>query len=242
MSAKKMVGRNVAIALAIVCIVLIAGIGGVLAYFTMQIDDRDTKYNGYVATHSHTDSDYNSLSIQMASLQNQMNQVQTWLNGNVTAYSNYVSDHTYTNEQNQNLQNQITSLQNQFLTLNSNYAELMSKYESEIPPNNGISIDSVDWNRMYNVNAGVIEVVVRNWGANALTVTSLKLYLISAGLFDILASSVSVNVNIAGNSTADINTFLPISGFNNYNDTWRVQVYTLEGYYAGSDPLPLVSG
>jgi hypothetical protein len=86
---KKMVSRNVAIALGIICIILIAGLGGAMAY--------------YVSTHSHTDSDYNSLSTQNTNLQNQ-------LAGNITAYNNYVSDHSYTNEQ---YQNEVTAYQNE---------------------------------------------------------------------------------------------------------------------------------
>ena len=44
---KKMVGLNVAVALGIICIILIVGLGGVMAY--------------YVSIHHHTNSDYDSL-------------------------------------------------------------------------------------------------------------------------------------------------------------------------------------
>jgi hypothetical protein len=53
---KKMVSRSVAIALGIVCILLIAGLGGAMAY--------------YVSTHGHTDSDYDSLNSQNTNLDN----------------------------------------------------------------------------------------------------------------------------------------------------------------------------
>jgi hypothetical protein len=56
---KKVVSRNVAIGLGIICVILIAGLGGAMAY--------------YVSTHSHTDSDYNSLSTQNANLTNIVN-------------------------------------------------------------------------------------------------------------------------------------------------------------------------
>lgn len=77
MSQKKLVGRNVAIALGIVCIILVAGTGGVMAYYTMQINDKDSTYNNYVATHSHIDSDYNSLSTQNTNLQTQITNLQS---------------------------------------------------------------------------------------------------------------------------------------------------------------------
>jgi hypothetical protein len=70
---KKVVSRNVAIGLGIVCIIFIAGIGGAMAYYTTQINDRDTKYSDYVATHSHTDSDYDSLQNQVNALNNIIN-------------------------------------------------------------------------------------------------------------------------------------------------------------------------
>lgn len=67
---KKVVGRSVAIALGIICILLIAGLGGALAYYTTIVHDKDK-----------TISSQNS---QILSLGNQKNQLQTWLDGNLT--------------------------------------------------------------------------------------------------------------------------------------------------------------
>jgi hypothetical protein len=55
----KVVSRNVAIGLGIICVILVAGLGGALGY--------------YVTNYSHTNSDYNSLSTQNTNLQNQVN-------------------------------------------------------------------------------------------------------------------------------------------------------------------------
>jgi hypothetical protein len=78
---KKMVSRSVAIALGIICIILVAGLGVVLfmAYsptsgssittLQSQFNDLNATYNGYVSAHSHTDSDYNSLNTQNTNLQ-----------------------------------------------------------------------------------------------------------------------------------------------------------------------------
>jgi hypothetical protein len=42
---KKMISRNVAIALGIICIILSAGLGAVMVYYTMIINDRDQIVN-----------------------------------------------------------------------------------------------------------------------------------------------------------------------------------------------------
>jgi hypothetical protein len=47
MSQKKVVGRNIAIALGIGCIILVIGLGGIIGY-----------YSNYVGDHHHTDEDY----------------------------------------------------------------------------------------------------------------------------------------------------------------------------------------
>lgn len=120
----KVVGRNIAIALGIICIVLVAGLAAVIymAYspsvsnsttsLQSQINDLNSTYNGYKSTHSHTNDEFNSLNSQNANLQNQ--------------YNTYVGDHNNTNEQynslssqNTNLQNQNTNLQNQVNDLNN---------------------------------------------------------------------------------------------------------------------------
>ena len=62
---EKLVSRSVAVGLGIICIILITGIGGVMAYYTMQINnnysaynDEVNTYNNYVNDHHHNDSDY----------------------------------------------------------------------------------------------------------------------------------------------------------------------------------------
>ena len=59
---KKMVRRSVAIALGIVCIVLIAGLVGAIVY-----------YNSYVDNHHNADNQYNTLQSQMNNLTNIVN-------------------------------------------------------------------------------------------------------------------------------------------------------------------------
>jgi predicted PurR-regulated permease PerM len=93
MSQKKVVGRSIAIALGIVCVILIAGLIGAIAYYTTVINDKNSGYSSYASDHSHTDSDYNSLA-------NSKSQLETWLAGNITS-----------------LQGQITQLNTRYLTI-----------------------------------------------------------------------------------------------------------------------------
>ena|SRR5271157_3510158 len=53
MSERKVVGRSIAILLGVICIVLIACLGGAMAYYT-----------NYVSNHSHTNADYDYLNSQ----------------------------------------------------------------------------------------------------------------------------------------------------------------------------------
>jgi flagellar basal body-associated protein FliL len=63
---KKVVGRNVVIALIIICVVLTVGLVGATAYYSSQINDKNK-------TISSRDSQINSLNSQIGNLQ-------TWLN------------------------------------------------------------------------------------------------------------------------------------------------------------------
>jgi len=89
MSEKKMVRRSVAIALGIICILLVVGLAGAVAIYMPMINDKDTKISSQAS--------------QISSLQAQNNQLQTWLDGNAS--------------QNANLQGQADSLQNQVNSL-----------------------------------------------------------------------------------------------------------------------------
>lgn len=131
MSEKKVVRRSVAIALGIVCILLIAGIGGAMAYYTMVINDKNTAYDNYASSHSHTNSEFNTLNqtyqdyfgthshtnseydLLQSTYNNYVsthNHTNAEYNGLQTNFTNYVGNHSYTNEQYTNLQNQVTDL------------------------------------------------------------------------------------------------------------------------------------
>jgi len=78
MKPKKVVGRSVAIALGIACIILIAGVGGVMAFYTMQV-------NSLKVNHTYTDDQYNAMQSNYQAAENN--------------YTNYLNDHHYTDEQ-----------------------------------------------------------------------------------------------------------------------------------------------
>jgi hypothetical protein len=58
MSEKKAVRRSLAIALGMICIILVASIGLVIAHYTMALGKRDELYDDYVSSHSYTNDAY----------------------------------------------------------------------------------------------------------------------------------------------------------------------------------------
>jgi hypothetical protein len=91
MSEKKMVRRSVAIALGIVCIILVAALGVVT-------------FMGYSPTATNS----------VPTLQSQINQLQTWLDGNKTLLN---QTKTWLEGNNTNYNSQILDLQNQIASL-----------------------------------------------------------------------------------------------------------------------------
>ena len=63
MSEKKIIGRNVAVALGIICVILLSGLAGAMSYYTSIINSKNS---------------------EIQTLTDQKNQLQTWLNGNAT--------------------------------------------------------------------------------------------------------------------------------------------------------------
>jgi Flp pilus assembly protein TadG len=102
---KKVVGRNVAVALGIICVILIASLAVVIymAYspdvststtsLQSQINDLNSTYNSYVSAHTHTNDEYNSLNSQNTNLQNQVNNLTSLLN--LTKSDVWVTNQTF---------------------------------------------------------------------------------------------------------------------------------------------------
>jgi len=147
---KKMVRRSIAIALGITCILLIAGLGGGMAYYIIALNNKDNQINpanntinqlnAKIADQNDTIASLNAnitrLTIEENQLQAslgqdktlldssnaQMIQVQTWLAGNITAYQNEVNQY-----------NGEVSLYNTYVAdhqyTNENYTNVYSLYQ-----------------------------------------------------------------------------------------------------------------
>jgi hypothetical protein len=163
MSEKKVVRRTVALALGVICILLIAGLGGTMAYYTMTINNKDSAYDDYVSTHSHTDSDYNSLNStyynymgnhhysdsEYNSLQAKENQVQTWLDDNKTLLNQTQtwldSNITYCNSQISSLDSQIMNLTNEKNQLQTWLDGNITSLEAQISTLNATITQMEEW-------------------------------------------------------------------------------------------------
>lgn len=91
---RRVMGRSVAIALGIVCILLIASLGGTLAYYTMTLHNKENELASANETISQLDTNVTNLQNQNKQLQTWLvgnltllDQTETWLNGNITAYN-----------------------------------------------------------------------------------------------------------------------------------------------------------
>jgi hypothetical protein len=78
MSEKKVVGRNVAIALGVITIILLIGLVGAMVNYTTIINNKDATYQNYVSTHSNSNSAYDSLNSE---------------------YQYYISNHSHSNSE-----------------------------------------------------------------------------------------------------------------------------------------------
>jgi flagellar basal body-associated protein FliL len=160
---KKLVSRSVALALGIICVILVAGIGGAMAYYTMQINNKNTKYNDYVNDHHRTDEDYNSLSTQNTNLQNQNNQLQTWLNGNRTLLNQIQTN-------NSNLQNQLNNL-SKIINLKSSIVWVNSETVTQNPLPNNVGYVMTNWAFTANYTGYVV--------VNVITSATIPIYVLA---------------------------------------------------------------
>lgn len=128
MGEKKLVRRSIAIVLGVLCILLLGGTVGAVIYYSNAYNN----YNNYASTHSHTDSDYISLSSQLAtanenisSLNNQLSILQSELASNNTESTNL-------NEQIANLKTQLANEIATIGTINDYYNHLIYVLNTEV--------------------------------------------------------------------------------------------------------------
>ena len=128
---KKVVGRNLVIGLGIVVVLLIAGLGGAMVYYNMQINNKDTTINQLNATLANQNKMMNFLDGNITTLTNDLYQTQIWLAGNETLLSETQANNTNLQDQIGSLYSNITNLQNQVDDLNALNATFnLAKYES----------------------------------------------------------------------------------------------------------------
>jgi TolA-binding protein len=120
MGEKKLVSRSIAIVLGLLCILLLSGMVGAVIY-----------YSNYVSNHTHTDTEYTSLTSQLAnanenisSLNGQLSILQIELAGNSTQSTNLKA-------QVDALNSQLTSLNKTVTTLEDYYNSLIYVYSTE---------------------------------------------------------------------------------------------------------------
>jgi chaperonin cofactor prefoldin len=138
MSEKKVVSRNVAIALGIIIIIVLVGLVGAIANYTSIINDKDSQIqtlaNQKNQLQTWLDGNKTALS-QAMKLLNQtqtwldgnitlINQMQTWLDGNITYYNSQINSK---NSQIASLQNQISNLNSQINSLNTQITNLQNQ-------------------------------------------------------------------------------------------------------------------
>jgi hypothetical protein len=202
---KRVVGRSVAMALAMMCIVLVAGIGGAIIYYTSVANDKDK-----------TISSQNS---QISSLGNQKNQLQTWLDGNETLLNQTQANNTYLQNQIDSLNSKVTNLQNQ-----ANNFQIGSTDNSTIWVNNRI-VNATEGERVPHFVAADWQIVTGGQLIHEEGLANNKTYAnASVGYWAIHVPSAGyVSIRVSSNNTSTyvgLGTFYPLNDtlFNSLND------------------------
>jgi len=130
MSEKKVVGRNVAIALGIICIVLAVGLVGAIANYTSIISGKDNTIASLNSQINSLNSEIASLNLQIGNLTSQNSRLRMWLEGNKTLLTQtqiwLQGNITYYKSQIAALNSQITTLQSEISSLNGIIATLQA--------------------------------------------------------------------------------------------------------------------
>jgi len=127
---RKVIGKSVVIGLGIVCFLLVVGIGGAMAYYTMKVNDKDNEIAQLTTATGLLNNNITKLMNEKSQLQTCLDEnttllalTQDWLNDNVTLYETQI---TGAYSQITNLENQVANLNSQIQTLNSQIANLQA--------------------------------------------------------------------------------------------------------------------
>ena len=215
MSEKKVVRRTVAIALGIVCILLIAGLGGAMAYYSMTINNKDSTYASYTSSHSHTDSDYNALNSTYQDYMGTHSHTDSDYNALNSAYYNYVGNHTHTDSE----YNSLSSDYNSYL---ANHHHTDSEYNSLIIASlTTVGLDATNFNHYWAWDPPshlTIKGYIFNMGTD--TAYNCKLHVKVWSSTDTLLLDTTVDLgSISGRSYIYKSTETPYTGSGSY---WSV--------------------
>ena len=103
---RKVVTRSVAVALGMVFILLIAGLGGTLAYYAMVLYDKESELGS-------ANNKISQLNTSVTNLQDQDKQLQAWLDGNETLLRETQASNLGLQDQVDLLNSNVTNLRNQ---------------------------------------------------------------------------------------------------------------------------------
>jgi len=99
MSEKKVVSRTTAIALGILCIILLVGTVGAVIYYNNMVNDKNATYNSYVSSHSHANSDFDSLQSDYDDYTASHSHNDSDYNSLQSDYNNYTTTHSHTDSE-----------------------------------------------------------------------------------------------------------------------------------------------
>jgi DNA-binding transcriptional ArsR family regulator len=203
---KRVIGRSVAIALGIICILLIASMGGVLAYYSAIINDKEKGLGSANKTIS-------QLNTNITNLQNQDKQLQTWLDGNETLLNQTEANNRSLQSQIDTLNSNATNLQNQLNNFHIGNTENSTIWVSNeiVDTNENVTGHLI----RINLGNGSVQQTTENVSVTMLSWQSWFMYVPSAGY-------VLIRVSSNNNSTyVRLETFyrLNITATNIFNNT-----------------------
>ena len=119
-----MVRRSIAIALGTICIILIAGLGEAMTYYTMTVDNKNNTISSLNTSNSQLTTNNTNLQSWLNGNMTLLEETQSWLQGNITAYNAYVANHP--NGQIENLESYVSSLNADITSLDAKITNLTS--------------------------------------------------------------------------------------------------------------------
>ena len=97
MSEKKIIDRDIAVALGIICVILLSGLAGAMSYYTSIINNKDSEIQTLTDQKEQLQTWLNGNTTLLGQMQTSLNgnatllnQTQTWLQANITYYSSVV--------------------------------------------------------------------------------------------------------------------------------------------------------